>query len=279
MKCFYHESDFDGQCSAAIVRYAFPDCKPMPITHGNIFPLDVIQPGETIYMVDFSLPMDLMLRLSQVSEFIWIDHHKSAIQEAEEIGFDPRGVRKIGHAACELTWQFLFPDAELPQAVYLLGRCDVWDLEAHPAILPFQFGMGLEDTNPASALWPKLFAPGGAILENRIIRQGKVIGQYRSRENEKRARSCSFETNLQGVRAVAINAGLTNAAVFNGVWDPSRHDLMVTFCWMSKRVWRVTLYSEKPDIDCSALARKFGGGGHRAAAGFECRDLPFPLAA
>jgi hypothetical protein len=235
MKCFYHESDFDGQCSAAIVRYAFPDCKPMPITHGDIFPLDVIQPGETIYMVDFSLPMDLMLRLSQVSEFIWIDHHKSAIQEAEEIGFDPRGVRKIGHAACELTWQFLFPDAELPQAVYLLGRCDVWDLEAHPAILPFQFGMGLEDTNPASALWPKLFKEDIA-LENRIIRQGKVIGQYRSRENEKRARSCSFETNLQGVRAVAINAGLTNAAVFNGVWDPSRHDLMVTFCWISKRV-------------------------------------------
>jgi hypothetical protein len=116
-------------------------------------------------------------------------------------------------------------------------------------------------------------------LEKRIIRQGKVISQYRSRENEKRARSCSFETNLQGVRAVAINAGLTNAHVFKGVWDPSRHDLMVTFYWMSKGSWRVTLYTDKPSVDCSALAGKFGGGGHKAAAGFECRDLPFPLAA
>jgi len=178
-----------------------------------------------------------------------------------------------------LKWLFFFPTAELPHAVYLLGRSDVWDLEVHPDILPFQFGMGLQDTDPVSPLWPKLFAPGGAALEKRIIRQGKVISQYRSRENERRARSCSFETNLQGVRAVAINAGLTNAAVFRGVWDPSRHDLMVTFCWMSKASWKVTLYSDKPNIDCSALARKFGGGGHKAAAGFECRDLPFPLAA
>jgi oligoribonuclease NrnB/cAMP/cGMP phosphodiesterase (DHH superfamily) len=88
MKCFYHESDLDGQCSAAIVRYALPDCQPVPITHGDSFPFDAIQTRETIYMVDFCLPMDLMVRLSQMSDFIWIDHHKSAIEEAREIGFD-----------------------------------------------------------------------------------------------------------------------------------------------------------------------------------------------
>jgi uncharacterized protein len=278
MKCFYHQSDFDGQCSAAIVRYAFPECEPMPITHGDSFPFDALQAGETIYMVDFCLPMELMVRLSQRSELIWIDHHKSAVEEAEEIGFNPKGLRRIGQAACELTWQFLFPNTGLPHAVYLLGRCDVWDLEADPAVLPFHFGMGLQDTEPSSALWPKLFAQDAA-LEKRVIRQGKVISQYCNRENEKRARWCSFETTLQGVRAIAINAGLTNADVFKGVWDPSRHDLMVTFCWMSKGLWKVTMYTEKPDIDCSALARKFGGGGHKGAAGFECRDLPFALAA
>jgi uncharacterized protein len=244
MKCFYHQSDFDGQCSAAIVRYAFPECELIPITHGDSFPFDTIQAGETIYMVDFCLPIELMVRLSQVSELIWIDHHKSAVEEAEEIGFSPKGLRRIGQAACELTWQFLFPTTELPHAVYLLGRCDVWDLEAHPAILPFQFGMGLQDSEPDSALWPKLFAQDAA-LEKRVIRQGKVISQYRNRENEKRAKSCSFETTLQGVRAVAINAGATNADVFKGVWDPSRHDVMVTFCWMSKGLWKVTLYTEK----------------------------------
>src|SRR4026207_1925803 len=106
MKCFYHESDFDGQCSAAIVRYAFPGCKPMPITHGDVFPFDAIQAGETIYMVEFSLPMDFVVRLSLVSEFIWIDHHKSAIEAAENVGLAPKGLRRIGQAACELTWQF-----------------------------------------------------------------------------------------------------------------------------------------------------------------------------
>jgi oligoribonuclease NrnB/cAMP/cGMP phosphodiesterase (DHH superfamily) len=92
-------------------------------------------------MVNFCLPMDSMVRLSQLSDFIWIDHHKSSIEAAEQIAFGPRGLRKIGQATCELTWQFLFPTVELPHAVYLLGRCDVWDLEVHSDILPFQFGM------------------------------------------------------------------------------------------------------------------------------------------
>jgi hypothetical protein len=71
-------------------------------------------------MVNFCLPMDSMVRLSQLSDFIWIEHHKSAIEAAEQIAFGPRGLRKIGRAACELTWQFLFPTVELPHAVYLL---------------------------------------------------------------------------------------------------------------------------------------------------------------
>lgn len=41
--------------------------------------------------------------------------------------------------------------------------------------------------------------------------------------------------------------------------------------------WTVSLYHAKhrTDLDLSAIATKFGGGGHRGACGFQCETLPF----
>lgn len=41
------------------------------------------------------------------------------------------------------------------------------------------------------------------------------------------------------------------------------------------RYWRVSLYSTKPEVDCGAIAKLLGGGGHRGAAGFICEKLPW----
>ena len=37
--------------------------------------------------------------------------------------------------------------------------------------------------------------------------------------------------------------------------------------------WSFSIYTTKDDIDCSAIAKKRGGGGHKKAAGFEAKDL------
>lgn len=35
--------------------------------------------------------------------------------------------------------------------------------------------------------------------------------------------------------------------------------------------------TEKSDLNLSAIAREFGGGGHKRAAGFQIKDLPAEL--
>ena len=57
----------------------------------------------------------------------WIDHHKTAIEAYEQTTSRILGLRRVGAAACELTWQEMFPGATTPLAVTLLGRWDVWD--------------------------------------------------------------------------------------------------------------------------------------------------------
>jgi nanoRNase/pAp phosphatase (c-di-AMP/oligoRNAs hydrolase) len=39
--------------------------------------------------------------------------------------------------------------------------------------------------------------------------------------------------------------------------------------------YKVSLYTEKDNIDCGKIAKYFGGGGHRQAAGFITSNLNF----
>lgn len=53
------------------------------------------------------------------------------------------------------------------------------------------------------------------------------------------------------------------------------YDLMIPFVRRKDKLWNVGFYSTKEDVDCGAIAQSFGGGGHKGAAGCQCKDLPF----
>lgn len=282
MKCFYHNADLDGKCSAAIVHYAHPDVELIGINYGDVFPWDSIKQGERIYMVDFSLqPFEDMCRLANISDLIWIDHHKTAIEEAKKSGRYFRGLHRVGLGACALVWEWFtehegcdaFQGMPVPEPVRLLAEYDVWD-HSDEECLPFQYGMRERNTEPSAKLWRILFrcmSYNGKTYQN-IVYAGSVILKYEKRQNATHANVLCFETQIDGYRVIAANRGLGNSSLFDSVWDPDRHDIMCLFVW-SKDHWKISLYSYKEDIDVSAVAKKRGGGGHKGAAGFQCSDI------
>jgi len=284
MKCFYHNADLDGKCSAAIVLSAFPDCELIGINYGDPFPWDTIDRGytgkgierELVYMVDFSLqPFGDMLRLNALAELVWIDHHKTAIEDADRHltrGFNPVGPRRVGIGACALVWEAIWPDKPLPDGVRLLAEYDVWD-HSDEACLPFQYGMRNFNTDPASPIWTDIFDG----MTQYFIETGQTILDYESKQNAIKAHSLSFATELDGLKCIAANQGLTNSKLFDSVWDPEKYDAMLCFSWR-KGKWTVSLYTDKDGIDVGAVAKARGGGGHVGAAGFQCAELPFVLA-
>ncbi len=152
MKCFYHGADLDGHCSGAIVKYRYPECEMYPINYGDEFPWDEIKPDEIIFMVDFCLQPHDKMKLLGDTLLHYIDHHADAVTAMRNM-LDPNGFTWIGKpclgekAACELTWEYLFPDKPVPLAVKFLGRYDVWD-HADDRTLPFQMRMRMEDLDP-----------------------------------------------------------------------------------------------------------------------------------
>src|SRR5574343_569017 len=311
--CFYHSADLDGHCSGAIVKHFVPEAILHPINYGDAFPWDEIKPEDTIYMVDFCLqPFDDMEQLCDLCDVIWIDHHKTSLDFMQHRSI--KGIQAIGHAACELAWTwFSINQIAMPLAVTLLGRYDVWD-HSDPRTLPFQYRMRMEDMDPlkgegAMEKWRTLFDPfddGGIYTEGAegqylylsdLVREGELLLRYSDQENTKYARGYAFETFLDVIGripeddspiptrrlyAICINRGMTNSKAFDSVYDPEKHHLMITFCRLpfhkqTKGGWTVSLYSTRDDVDCGAIAKPFGGGGHKGAAGFQCDVLPFNI--
>lgn len=285
MKCFYHSVDLDGHCSGAIVKNRYPECEMAGINYGEPFPFDKITKDEEVYMVDFSLqPFEGMEKLNSICKLHWIDHHKSAIEDAVGRGFlaSEGQLLAVDRAACELTWMYLHPtDLEPPPAVYLLGRYDVWDHEADHRVLPFQYGIRqFSDTFPANQeMWKNLFCGNQADIET-LVENGKLILAYEDAQNAKSCETLAFETELNGLKAICANKGApTNSQFFKSVYDSAKHEIMLLFYRLKPPVskWTVSIYSTHKHIDCGAIAKQYGGGGHKQAAGFQCEALPFKI--
>lgn len=282
MKCFYHSADLDGHCSGAIVKLKYPECNMIGINYGQELKMETIEEGEAVFMVDFCLqPFDQMEILNQKCHLHWIDHHaKGSLDEAYKRGFLASGGQfiEVGKAGCELTWEYVNPDKPMPHAVFLLGRYDVWDHGCHPHVLAFQYGMrAFEDTSPNNtALWDNiLFSDyvGG------VVRKGIILLEYEKQQNAKFCRAYAFETELNGLKAICANKGFTNSSLFYTFYKSEDHKLMITFTRLKRPAgkWTVSLYSTHDDVDCGEIAKSFGGGGHKGAAGFQCIDLPFEI--
>lgn len=287
MKCFYHSADLDGHCSGAIVKMAYPDCEMIGINYGDEFPWADIRAKEMTFMVDFSLqPFEGMEKLIKQCQLIWIDHHKSAIEEAKKSSyFGPPHVFIEGKGACQLVWEYLKHDGHfyiedfqnllgVPTFIRLLAEYDVWN-HLDPRTLPFQYGMRqFEDTKPDNQeFWKSLFDTEQV---QHIVEVGSIIIKYQNSENKKYSDACAFETELDGLKCIAMNKMLTNSKCFDSIWDPEDYDAMLTFGFR-KGQWTVSLYSTRDDIDVSVIAKNRGGGGHKGASGFQCIELPFKL--
>lgn len=292
MKCFYH-NDMDGRCAAYWVReYAGGSPEDfIAMDYGMKFPMDIIAPGEPVYIVDYSIePHEMADLLIITPHVIWIDHHKTAIAKYADFPQGIRGIQFDGIAGCELTWMFVsgrwveymddspgknpevaYAEAlftardEVPRFTRLIGDRDTWQWNYGDEARYLHAGLLSQDTTPFAKTWDKLaedIAP--------FIRDGISISRYQKQQNEYLLEARGFEAEFMGLKAICLNAEyLTNSEVFGERLKD--YDLGLCFSFNGK-YWTVGLYSA--NIDVSELATMFTcngkrGGGHKGAAGFQ----------
>lgn len=269
--CFYHSADLDGECSAAVVKYHIQEILLYPFNYGDKFPWHLINKNTKVYMVDISLSIEDMNKLNDLAnEFIYIDHHISILKDLDLSKF--KGIQKNGIAACILTWNYFnnFDGSNnIPECISLLGKFDIWDLSED--VLNFQVGMKIYNTNPNNIeFWRYIFA--NAVYINKIIEEGKIIQKYLNNYNKKLVNSSAFIFKFRTHSILAINSISGGSLLFQEDPNYKEVDILMTFGW-AKTNWKVSMYTTK-DIDVSIYCKEFGGGGHKAASGFHCKELP-----
>ena len=130
------------------------------------------------------------------------------------------------------------------------------------------------DTNPNALLWHNLFKSNENEIEG-IVKNGILIMEYEKLQAKDYLDKYAFSTKIKNYNALVVNKGKVNSLFFNSHFDPNLHDLMCSFIMSPNQSWYVSFYS--PTIDCSELAKSFGGGGHKGAAGYSSTTLPFSL--
>ncbi len=272
-----HHNDADGRACAAIVRRALGACVDLyEMNYGNPIPWDEIDRADHVILVDFSLPRLEMEQIAQSRQLTWIDHHISALNEMALISDGWAGLRDTDEAACVLTWRYFFPQGPIPRAVTLIGDRDTWR-NAEPDSKPFAEGLYQCNTRPDNdTLWrPLLDNDLNSVQE--LVDQGEELLTARLRKMRRFVTRFSFPVTFEGHRTLVVNQrGDGDLGEFM-----RRLGYDIAYCYIEgpqngKLMTFVTLFSEQ--VDVSEIASKFGGGGHRGAAGFsfERGSNPFP---
>ena len=334
MYCIYHSVDLDGWCSAAIVKKWYEETQkeircdkcgqlqdknhagstqccgstasyePLELigyNYGN--PIPTLREKEKIIMVDISFPMEEMYKLSSSSgwNLIWIDHHKSAIKDYKEFIDDgetpflailPKNNEL--KAACELTWEYLFPELPIPCRVELLGLYDSFrhkNTSDEERTLLFQYGARAEFNSPES--FPKWFfyTIDSAVLiqADGITNNGRAIYKYlceEAKQSYKNGFTIELEEETGGDtdgdivnpifvekrKFICLNKERFNPINFGIKYHEDGYDGAACFHY-ANGYYNFSLYNDNGKVDCSVIAKSFGGGGHKGAAGFRIKDI------
>lgn len=278
MLCIYHIADHDGKGSAAIVKSVYPEIELMGLNHDMEIDYEEIEKHDKIVVCDISLPVDYMFKLSQEKDFVWIDHHISVIEQYENMlkaqNLEPiKGIRRVGTAAMVLTWEYFYPNKDLPLGIKLLGLNDIFDLK-DKRVRAFEYAMQAIGVNrPTDKVWKEVIEDTMDIPS--MVEKGKAILSYIRNRNFRLVRAEAFVSEFEGYTCICANIPQGYSEFYDSLDNIKDYDVMINFFMNKKNCWNLSFYTAKDNVDVSKIAEKFGGGGHAKAAGASSlKELP-----
>ena len=268
----YHGNCADGFTAAWLANMYFAPSEAGRLDawhvdhHAGVYhepPPDVI--GRTVFILDFSFVPAVMLEIAdKAAEVIWIDHHASAIKDME--GIEHPRLKKllsIERSGAYLTSKYFWPEAEPQDMVRLVDDRDRW-VFADPRTR--QFHASLFSRPYRIGEWNKL-----SMDIEKAVAEGEAI----DRKHWKDIRELlDVMTTWEGIGGVSVpTANLSYISASDACHELLERHPEAPFAaswYVRKDGKKVYSLRSRPgsEVDVGALAKKFGGGGHKHASGF-----------
>ena len=267
--CFFHAGCPDGFGAAWAVRRAWgAEGRYEPHGHDDELALGALQ-GASVAFVDMAPRNGQLRALSQVAaRVVVLDHHVSSRDRfAADAGLGAelraRGHHvqfELEHSGAALAWHHFHPDAPLPELLAYVEDQDLWRWK-----LPRSREVNAALTSHRQDFdeWDRLAALPTELLAD----EGAPILRAQRREVE-RALATAQPVWIGDLRVEGVNAAFDRAQIGHELAERCAFGAPCGAVYrMSGRRVDVSLYSIG-DFDVAAIAARYGGGGHRNAAGF-----------
>jgi oligoribonuclease NrnB/cAMP/cGMP phosphodiesterase (DHH superfamily) len=214
--------------------------------------------GKTVAILDFSFSNAVIKQMiDEAEDLIVIDHHKSAIVELHDISnthFD------MNHSGARLAWDFFHPGHPPPKLINYIEDRDLWKWE-----LPYS-----KEFSAAFDMVPFQFEEFEKFCDDSVfddaIERGSYILAY-SKTVVKKICEKASRRRLAGYDVLVVNASHWMSEI-GARLSPDCDVALIWYYDHSDMLNKVSLRSFHDRVDVSELAKKFGGGGHKKAAGF-----------
>lgn len=253
----YHGNCPDGWCAAFVAQKKYKNAVLMPMLHGYVPALDDIS-GKSVLVLDFSWPRETTEWVKAVtSSLLIIDHHKTADAALTGLSY---AIFDMNRSGAGLTWDTLNPGQARPWYVNYVEDVDLWNNK-----LPRtkEISAYLKSLDYTVAAWSALDAAvfGDAVNTGRILRM--EVDHY----VKAMVAMARYDGHIDG-----HSVGITNAPYLN--ISELCHAMLascdIALGWFV-RGDGMTQFSLRSagELDVSAIAKRYGGGGHKNAAGFQ----------
>lgn len=273
-------NDLDGYAAGFVVLQHFgkENCDIVHLNYDKEPVIENFKTGDKVFITDYSLTNEQYKMIKSLvgdDNLIWCDHHISAINrynEDENLYVD--GIRSTKYCGAVLTWCY-FNDIDteeineimsyneliekVPLWLRLVDAWDTWKLDS-----PYRENAEYLNTGVQSRLSMELISE---IAKNtydfyllKAINTGKSYTEFKEQWSKQFREKYMFKKTIPGtnfgvnrdITLAVLNIGCANSTYFGDIINEV--DVCVTICFDGKG-WTVSLYSSKPDIDCSQCAK------------------------
>lgn len=268
----YHGGCPDGFGGAYAAWKKFGDTADyIPVKHGKPAPSGLA--GKKLYFVDFCYPKDIMNALIRDAASVTVlDHHlgnRDVVESMPEYVFDEK------HSGATIAWAYFHPEIPVPTLLKYVEEGDLYrfGLPHSREILSYVYTL----TDSFASFDAKNVEKWNTFIteiENpvefaRMVETGTLFSQYHEHVVVHGVNHAEL-VHFEGYECYLTGASGEFVSDIGNRLARLKPPIAIIVSADAEGL-RVSLRSDK-SVDVAALARKYGGNGHPAAAGFE---IPF----
>lgn len=287
----YHSPCDDGFGAAWAVWKRWGDAvEYVPASYGQPAP-DVR--GKSVLMGDFSFKHETLVAMGdQAKEIVILDHHKTAeadlrewsdwtvdtlsafdgpalacAKNCTETGRPIAAAFDMNRSGARMVWDFCHPGAEVPELIRFIEDRDLWRFD-YPQTRAFT--LWLRSHPYDFATWDRIADQLEGADAAGIMAQALAIEAFYDQKVAEMVRQVQLQ-RIDGHLVPVVNCSWAFASDVAHELLKAHKDAPFAAVYYDRGDGARTysLRSEDDRADVSAVAKRYGGGGHRNAAGFE----------